>query len=355
LKYFSQQLKANMTMKKYYILFTFLVSALLLNTANAQYSSKKVKSKYQTYNDSLKTYKYDYIFPIWGQGAYKKGFDIPYPVGIMANYMWMKQSIIIDNFQIGLKTDDIDLDLTPVDFIQFGDNSNVSYTANIRPDIWVFPFLNVYGIFGVGQSTTDISVIKPVLINSTVTQDITTAGVGVMTAFGIGPVWVSVDGNWTWNKPTLLDKAVRVNVLGVRMGHTFTFKSRPDRNVAFWIGGMRAKMESETVGQIKLGEAIPIEELNAKGDEVVTLWDDLTPQEKLEPKNIVVHQIGKRMQAADGEAIIKYGMDKQVAEMWNMVVGAQFQLNKNWMLRSETGIVGDRKQFLLSLNYRFKI
>ena len=61
------------------------------------------------------------------------------------------------------------------------------------------------------------------------------------------------------------------------------------------------------------------------------------------------------MQAADGEAIIKYGMDKQVAEMWNMVVGAQFQLNKNWMLRSETGIVGDRKQFLLSLNYRFKI
>ena len=61
------------------------------------------------------------------------------------------------------------------------------------------------------------------------------------------------------------------------------------------------------------------------------------------------------MSASDGEAVIRYGMDKQVKEMWNMVAGAQFQLNKNWMLRSEVGIVGDRKQFLVSLNYRFKV
>jgi len=46
-------------------------------------------------------------------------------------------------------------------------------------------------------------------------------------------------------------------------------------------------------------------------------------------------------------------MDKQTKQLWNGVVGMQYQLNKKWMLRSEVGIIGDRKSFLLSLNYRF--
>jgi len=48
-------------------------------------------------------------------------------------------------------------------------------------------------------------------------------------------------------------------------------------------------------------------------------------------------------------------MDKRPVEVWNMVIGGQFQFNKRWMLRSEVGIVGDRKSFLASLNYRFKV
>ena len=48
-----------------------------------------------------------------------------------------------------------------------------------------------------------------------------------------------------------------------------------------------------------------------------------------------------------------YGMDKQTKQMWNGVIGMQFQLNKRFMFRTEGGIIGDRKSFLLSLNYRF--
>ena len=55
----------------------------------------------------------------------------------------------------------------------------------------------------------------------------------------------------------------------------------------------------------------------------------------------------------DGDTIIRYGMDKQVAEMWNGIFGVQFQLNKNFQFRYEGGLIGDRKSFLLSLNYRF--
>jgi len=330
---------------------------LIIGQANAQYTTTKIKSKHQVYTDSLKEVKYDYKFPILGQGAYSKGFDIPYPVGIMGNFMWMDQGIVIDNMQLGLKTDAIDIPLTPVDFIQFGDNKNTSYTFNVRPDLWVLPFLNVYGIFGYGQSRTEVNLIAPLSLKSVVEQSITTVGVGIMGAGGVGPIWISVDANWTWNKPELLDEATRVNVMGIRFGHTFTFKNKPERNIALWVGGMRVKMNSETKGQITLAEAIP--DLEDKADQIVAdyiTWkdenyDDLNLLQK-KVVDEVLDPIADRIGAADGSAIIRYGMDKQVKELWNGIFGIQYQYNKRWMIRSESGLIGDRKSILLSLNYR---
>ncbi len=54
----------------------------------------------------------------------------------------------------------------------------------------------------------------------------------------------------------------------------------------------------------------------------------------------------------NGESIVQYGMDKQVKQHWNGLIGLQYQINKNWQLRTEGGVIGDRKSFLLSLNYR---
>jgi hypothetical protein len=34
------------------------------------------------------------------------------------------------------------------------------------------------------------------------------------------------------------------------------------------------------------------------------------------------------------------------------LIGAQYQLNKNWQFRAEGGVIGDRKSLLLSINYR---
>lgn len=323
-------------------------------SVNAQFATRKVSKKEQAYTDSLKQVNYDYLLPILGQKTYGAGFDIPYPIGLMGNYLWMNQGILIDNMQLGLKTDNVDIPLTNVDeFIKFGDNSNKSYAINFRPDIWVFPFLNVYGLFGKGRSETTVRLTAPIEMTSVVEQGLTTTGVGIMGAFGVGPVWVSLDGNWTWNKPELLDKAVGVGVFGVRVGHTFVFDQNPERNIAIWTGAMRVKMESNTVGQIRLADAIPVEDMNAKGQEVIDYWDGLTPVEKIKPGNIVLKAIGDRLLVTEGNAIIKYGMDKQVLQEWNGVFGAQFQYNKRWMLRTEWGLIGDRKSALASLNYRF--
>ena len=119
---------------KTFLLFIVLVS---INTVSAQYATTKVRSKYQAYTDSLKQVKYDNVLPIWGQKAYKKGFDIPYPTGAMINFVWVRQGLLIDNISLGLKTDDIDIPLTEVDFIEFGNNYSEASTLLFRPDICV--------------------------------------------------------------------------------------------------------------------------------------------------------------------------------------------------------------------------
>ena len=336
-----------------------LILFATVSIANAQYASRKLSKKQIAYTDSLKAVEYDYIFPYLGQFAYEKGFDIPYPVGAMANYIYMKQGIVIDNFQLGLSNDNTNIPLTPIDFIDFGTNTNTSYAVNFRPDIWVLPFLNVYGLFGYGSSTTEINLTAPIELYSSVTQSMTTKGVGVMGGFGLGPAWVSVDANWTWTKPELLEDAVLAKVLGIRVGKTFAFANHPGRNVAFWVGGMRIRMESYTVGSIKLADALPPETWERK-DEIVqnyadwktNNYDDLTAKQKI-VVNEVLDPIVERIDARDGSSVISYAMDKAPEQPWNGIVGAQYQFNKRWMVRTEVGFIGDRKSYLASFNYRF--
>jgi hypothetical protein len=341
-----------------YIFPLFAILNLLPATSDAQYATRKVSKKQQAYTDSLKTYKYDYIFPILGQQAYKQGFDIPYPVGIMGNYIWIDQAIIIENFELGVDAANVDLDQQPIDFIEFGENRNISGAWNVRPDIWVLPFLNIYGLFGAGTSTTEVNLTAPISLKSVVTQELTTTGFGLMGAFGLGPLWMSVDANWTWIKPELLDNPVQTRVLGIRLGKTFNFERKPDRNIAVWAGGMRVRMNSETQGAVAMADAIPQETWDRK-DEIVSdynnWYNNLTP---LQQAAVDQTQFPEFMDALDnlaGETIISYGMDKRPAEEWNFVIGTQFQLNKAWIFRTEGGIIGDRKSFLISANYRFKL
>ncbi len=346
--------------KNIFVLILF-AAVLFPGTLKAQYSSKRVKSAYQAYTDSLKNLDYDRVFPFWGHKAYKKGFDIPYPLGFMANYFWVNQGILIDNFQLGFDNAaggpfDFPLQELSDSILDFGNNSNKSWSLNIRPDIWLFPFIDVYGIFGYGRSDTKIEVNafqytdNPIRFTSIVDQAIYTYGVGLLLAGGVGPIWVSMDNNITWNKPELLEDATRAWVMGLRMGKLFKFRNKPQSNISFWIGTMFLNMQSRTVGNIALRDAIPdfdeskqqlINDLEEKKGETGIIGDKL------------IDNLITIIEDRNGESLITYAMDKQTKQHWNGLVGMQYQLNKTWQLRAEGGVVGDRKSFLLSLNYRF--
>ena len=61
--------------------------------------------------------------------------------------------IIIDNLKVGFHNGEMyDLD----EVVRFDKAVATAHAVTIRPDVWLFPFLDVYGIFGYGAASTDV-------------------------------------------------------------------------------------------------------------------------------------------------------------------------------------------------------
>jgi hypothetical protein len=95
--------------------------------------------------DSLKAAEYPYALPIWGDKATGMGFDLPYSAGLSVQYFRQESDLIIENLMIGFnqsQTFNVD------ELVRFEESRATASAVTIRPDIWLFPFLNVYGILG---------------------------------------------------------------------------------------------------------------------------------------------------------------------------------------------------------------
>ena len=79
-------------------------------------------------------------------------FHIQQELGI--NYLWQESDLIIDNLQVGFNNGP----MTNLDeVIRFDGAIAGASGVNMRPDIWLFPFLNVYGLFAQSKTSTEIS------------------------------------------------------------------------------------------------------------------------------------------------------------------------------------------------------
>jgi hypothetical protein len=274
------------------------------------------------------------------------------------------------------------------EIIRFDDAVSTASVITFRPDIWLLPFLNVYGIFSKAQTSTEIdaglwlpdadNVWNEVSAFSSKAEfDVTSAGFGITPTIGIGGGWMALDMSMSWADVSALDKPVFTFVFGPRFGKSFTFKN-PQRNIAVWAGGFRVHLSAETNGSLLLSEVLPLDDLQVKVDEgmskvaeasvqVEEWWTGLTPVEqknpvngaKYETANRVLQKSGEILNAADGalndeeQASVQYSLTKYPKDKWNFIIGSQFQLNKHFMLRVEYGFLGSRQQFMTGLQYRF--
>ncbi len=323
------------------ITFLLLLSAFLFIDIQAQNPDFVLT---EAERDSL-LQDYDQIFPIWGKDVLKKGFDLPYPVGINANYIYMDQGINIDNLGLSFN----DNPTVPMgDYIQFGDSRTVVNTVNARFDLWVLPFLNVYGMFGEGWSSTTVTLTQPIDLETTVDQKGIYYGFGGTLTAGYKKTWISLDGNVSWTDLENLDDPVQVFVSGIRVGRTFkVFKSH---RLAVWAGTMYQKFDTGTEGSVQLSDVLP----GTIHDKINDLpnqpgFADL-PDRVQETIIGIIDEYNERYYSAK----INYSIDKGPETPWNLLLGANYEFSKAWQLRAEAGLIG-RWSLLINLNYRFPL
>jgi hypothetical protein len=366
---------------------TFFALTVSVLTYGQVFTNKEVGKKNENLADSLKKSEYPYSLPIWGAKATKAGYSLPYSAGLSMQYFAQESLIIIDNLSVGFNNGPMyNLD----GIVRFDEAKATASAITVRPDVWLFPFLNIYGILGQAQASTNVNfgVWVPdgtggeteVLSTGTVVDFKTsTFGLGFTPTIGVGGGFLALDMNVAWTDVPQLSRPAQSFVFGPRFGKNFKLK-KPERSVAVWVGGFRVNFNSETNGSISLSEVFPEGggEIGAKIDQGVAKvenaqqqvdawWNGLTQQEqnspvnkaKYESANAALDRAGEILSAADlavnniSNSTVQYSMDKQVKDRWNFIVGGQYQLNKHFMLRFEYGFLGSRTQIMTGVQYRF--
>src|SRR5690349_1435482 len=191
-----------------------MILSFISSTLTAQYTTDKlVGEKHADTRDSLKTAEYPYLLPIWGKRVAQKGFKMPKSAGLSAQYLYQQSDILISDLMVGFNNGpQYNLD----ELIRFDNAVATSNGVNIRPDVWLFPFLNVYAIFAKSKTSTAIDAglwvpdssgwNKILDINTKADFDATTYGFGLTPTVGFGGFFLILDVNFTWSDISALSK-----------------------------------------------------------------------------------------------------------------------------------------------------
>ena len=299
----------------------------------------------QAERDSILAH-YHQIFPIWGRKAIERGFDLPSPFGFNIGMFAASQGIVISNLGVGFNQP-----AQPADFIKFQEANAKLTNWNVRADLWVFPFLNVYGIAGTGPGHTTVHIIEPVEFSTTADFQGENFGIGLTGAFGFRRNFVVLDWNHQWASSSLLAAPVPVNVFSTRVGRGFRIGTRAQRmKGTLWVGTMLQTMKNETVGSIRLSEVVPpgLDSLFTNYQNEQWYLDLTAPQKAL------VDNFVQRLGGALDTTVVNYTLNKKVADPWNLLIGGTVDYRRHWGLRAEIGLIGRTSAFLM-LNYRIAL
>ncbi|EHU5001814.1 TonB-dependent receptor [Vibrio vulnificus] len=252
-----------------------------------------------------------FSLPIWKEDAEALGYTLPKPIGFNLSYMTMEQGINVDS-----------IDLQGLDFIQLNADPGKQYTEvlTLRADVWLFPFLNLYGLVGKldGYSTTDVTLTvgfnpnKPFITHEIqdfrLDLDGYTTGFGAVLVGGYENWFALVDASFTQSRLTVIEGTIDAIVISPRVGYDFNRHGTPLR---IWAGAMYQDVEQTLRGSVS----------------------DLSPSSR-------------------GLSNLKFEVQQHLQTPWNPIVGMQYQISESWYLLGEFGF-GDRQSMFLSVDRRF--
>jgi len=282
-------------------------------------------------------YEYKYLFPFWGKRLASRGLTFPLPFGVGINYAYATQGVDISSVNVAVN-DSKFVDLSKI--VKFDHVNSTVKVINGRLDLWLLPFLNVYGLATwVVDSDTDVLISQPFQLRAGASQSGFGGGFGTTAAFSFWGIFTVLDMNLAWTKLEKLDKPVRTFLLTPRAGKRFTLGRKVW--LSSWVGAMRQSIQADTQGAIALKDAIDAPEGSL--DSKIGKWAGQAAAAPL---------LGGLQDPNDRNPTIHYQLDKHLSDPWNMLIGAEVDLHKRVQMRMEFGFLG-RTQLIAGVCYRF--
>jgi lipid-binding SYLF domain-containing protein len=276
--------------------------------------------------------------PFLGQKVVDKGYDLPLPIGLGVTYVDINQDLELTDLFVGFNGGDLE----GFDFVSFENSNSDTRSFQLKVDAWLFPFLNVFGMYGKVDGSVDLDVfldgnlildrrgtdcsrplVRPPLCDALEDQVISfpvRAGVDVET-WGFGTVLAGGWKGWFATIPISVTYAEPKD--RVADGSSLTVTPRFGRLLDLGNLGSMAVF----VGGNYLDSDVTIDgSFTFPGNEIPAL-EGLT---------------------------LDYRIDEQNTDHWNIVTGFNWDISKRLSWSAEyNGFTGSREAFISSLNLRF--
>ncbi|QCJ68775.1 hypothetical protein C9446_02125 [Providencia heimbachae] len=271
------------------------------------------------------------VLPIWGDEARARGYDLPEPFGASYGYMNMRQDIVVDKIGFIMPKNPETADALSIDA---GHTRQKSETHTLKIDSWVFPFLNVYGLYGhtKGKSHTILNggnlgglPLDFILKDQPFDLDFKgkTYGAGFTLAGGYENIFTTLDLNYTRTDLDILDGNIKALIISPRIGYEFTFDPLIDgqgnTKVQIWTGAMYQDITQRFKGNVNNLDLPP----TFQG--FIDIFDDPG---------------------------MKFDVKQHLAHKWNNTVGARVEFTRNFNILTEFGF-NNRNTFFVSGEFRF--
>ena len=283
------------------------------------------KEKIEDYQKEKQIEPIQDLLPFWGKKLREEGYQLPLPMGVGLNAIVIRQTNKLSEFSLI-----IDDQVIPYD-LQVYNIQSTDANMTFRPDLWIFPFLNVYGIFGYTFGNVEPAIMIPSIvyedpifgeirineafvINERIEYEGRTFGFGSTVAGGYKSMFFTLDYNYTVSQMDIIQHKISAFTVTPRIGITMDAYNTKGNGVIY-IGAMYLHVNQPIIEKYNLRENEP----------------DIA--------DIVGDEIG-------------YSMTLGIKEPVNLIIGGAWQISKHMNLMVEAGM-GDRSQFMVGFDYRF--
>ncbi|CNI31944.1 Uncharacterised protein [Yersinia aldovae] len=320
----------------------------LINSDN-----QKTLTQYETVTAKVTPLPESTILPFWGDEARARGYELPLPFGVSISHMNIRQNIDVDSITfsgLSLGSHPLPSSLFNINVDKTRQQSN---TDTLRLDMWLLPFMNVYGIVGKtrGSSLSNVSVdsdpsnYKPGSMDWLIAKAVqgmhdkgqlqnidfklefkgTTYGIGTTFAGGYDNWFTTLDMNYTQTSFDILDGKIDAFTLSPRVGYRFAIPAIDVLHMApsklnVWVGSMYQNVQQEFKGSLS--------DLNMPPD------------------------LAGLIQTVDRHGQGRFDVKQHLESPWNVLLGAQYEVTQNFNLITEFGFA-QRNSFFVSAEYRF--